>query len=210
MDEISLSRDEAIARGLLVFGEGTRIAASIRVVPKDDDGREFGPITIGANCIVRDNVVLSTGARIGNNVLIGHQCALRRNTRIGDHSTLSHIVSVQHDVTIGAWCRVSSHSHLTGTTIIEDRVQIGAGVITVDDNVLEWPTKALRASIFREGCRVGSGCTILGGIEIGRNTLIGAGSLVTRSIPENVVAYGSPAYVQRDRSPPKQNSTGSL
>lgn len=202
MEEISLSRDEAVARGLLVIGKGTRVAPSIRVVPREDDGRDFGPIEIGENCIVRDNVVLSTGTRIGNNVLIGHQCAMRRNVRIGDNSTLSHIVSVQHDVTIGNWCRVSSHSHLTGTTTIEDRVQIGAGVITVDDNVLEWPTKVLRASVFREGCRVGSGCTILGGIEIGRNALVGAGSLVTRSIPPDVIAYGSPAYVQRDRPPP--------
>jgi acetyltransferase-like isoleucine patch superfamily enzyme len=93
-------------------------------------------------------------------------------------------------------------------TTIEDRVQIGAGVITVDDNVLEWPTKVLRASVFREGCRVGSGCTILGGIEIGRNALVGAGSLVTRSIPPDVIAYGSPAYVQRDRPPPGTPETG--
>ncbi len=201
MEEISLSRDEAVARRLLVIGSGSRVSQSVRVVPREDDGSDYGPIEVGEDCIIRDNVVLSTGTRIGNKVLIGHQCALRRNVRIGNNCTLSHIVSVQHDVVIGNWCRVSSHSHLTGTTTIEDHVQIGAGVITVDDNVLAWPTKALQASIFREGCRIGSGCTILGGIEIGRDTLIGAGSLVTRSIPPNVVAYGSPAYVQRDRPP---------
>jgi acetyltransferase-like isoleucine patch superfamily enzyme len=201
MEEISFSRDEALARGLLRHGARTRIASSVRIVPLEDDGSDYGPVEIGEDCIIRDNVVLSTGCRLGNHVLIGHQCALRRNVRIGNNSTLSHIVSVQHDVVIGNWCRVSSHSHLTGGTIIEDQVQIGAGVTTVDDNVLEWPTKQLRASVFREGCRVGSGCTILGGIEIGMNTLIGAGSLVTRSIPPGVIAYGSPAYVQRDRPP---------
>lgn len=201
MEELSLSRDEALARGLLIVGSGSRIAPSVRVIPREDDGSDYGPVVVGENCIVRDNVVLSTGTKLGNNVLIGLNSALRRNVRIGDNSTLSHIVSVQHDVVIGNWCRVSSQTHLTGTTIIEDRVQIGAGVATVDDNALQWPTKTLRASIFREGCRVGSGCTVLGGIEIGRNSLIGAGSLVTRSIPENVIAFGSPAYVQRDRPP---------
>lgn len=201
MDELSLSRDEAIASGLLIVGKDSRVAASVRIVHREDDGSDFGPVQIGERCIVRDNVVLGTGTHLGDRVLIGTNCALRRNVRIGDDSTLSHIVSVQHDVIIGNWCRISSQTHLTGTTLIEDGVQIGAGVATVDDNALDWPTKVLRASVFREGCRVGSGCTILGGIEIGRNSLIGAASLVTRSIPANVVAFGSPAYVQRDRPP---------
>lgn len=208
MDELSLSRDEALARGLLIVGKGSRIAPTVTIVHREDDGAERGPVRIGDDCIVRDNVVIGTGTHLGDRVLIGTNSVLRRNVRIGDDSTLSHIVSVQHDVTIGNWCRVSSQTHLTGTTIIEDRVQIGAGVVTVDDNALDWPTKVLRASIFREGCRVGSGCTILGGIEIGRNSLVGAGSLVTRSIPENVVAFGSPAYVQRDRPPQPRAEAG--
>ena len=95
-------------------------------------------------------------------------------------------------------------THLAGGTILEDDVQIGAGVVTVDDNTLEWPHGQLEPPVFRRGARVGSGCTILGRREIGRNSLVGAGSLVTRSIPENVVAYGTPAYVQYDRPPAEQ------
>ncbi len=168
-DEISLSRDEAISAGLLRYGPGTRIAPSVRVVPREDDGSEWGPIEIGENCIIRDNVVLSTGTRIGSHVLIGMNSALRRNIRIGNNCTISHIVSIQHDVVIGNRCRVSSQTHLTGTTLLEDDVQIGAGVATVDDNNLAWPTKVLVASVFRRGCRIGSGCTVLGGLEIGRS-----------------------------------------
>lgn len=200
MEELSMSRDEALAAGLLIVGARSRVAPSVRIVPREDNGAEYGPVTIGEDCIVRDNVVIGTGATLGNHGLVGHQCVIRRNVKIGAHCTLSHIVSVQHDVVIGDWCRVSSHSHLTGGSIVEDRVQIGAGVVTVDDNVLKWPTTALDASTYRRGCRIGSGCTILGGLEIGRNTLVGAGSLVTRSLPPDVVAYGSPAYVQRDRT----------
>jgi acetyltransferase-like isoleucine patch superfamily enzyme len=201
--EYSLSREMALDRGLLVIGPGSRVAPTVRIIPSEDDGRHFGPVEIGANTTIREGVILSTGARIGSRVLVGHHCVLRRRVQIGDDSVLSHLVSIQHDVTVGARVRISSLTHITGGSLIEDDVQIGAGVATVDDNAMEWPHPTeLRGSIFRQGCRVGSGATILGGLEIGRNTLIGAGSVVTRSMPDNVIAFGNPAYIHRDRPPP--------
>lgn len=201
--EQSFSLHEAIERNLLIEGHGCRISPTVRIVPNEDDGRHFGPVRIGDGTIVRDGVILSTGVEIGCRVLIGHHCVLRRRVRIGDDSVLSHLVSVQHDVRIGNRVRISSLTHITGTTVIEDDVQIGAGVATVDDNAMEWPRPSeLRATIFRSGCRIGSGVTVLGGLEIGRNTVIGAGSVVTRAIPDHVIAFGNPAYVQRDRPPP--------
>jgi acetyltransferase-like isoleucine patch superfamily enzyme len=198
--EQSLERDAALELGLLILGNGCRVAPTIRIIPNEDDGREFGPVEIGEGSIVRDGVVLSTGSRIGRRVLIGHNCVLRRRVLIGDDSVISHLVSSQHDVVLGSRVRVSSLTHLTGGTLVEDDVQIGAGVATVDDNAMEWPhTTTQRGPVFHQGCRIGSGATILGGVEIGRNALIGAGSVVTRAIPENVVAYGNRAYVQRDR-----------
>jgi len=199
--EQSLSRDVALERGLLILGNGCRIAPTIRIIPAEDDGREFGPVEVGEGAIVRDGVILSTGARIGCRVLVGHNCVVRRRVRIGDDSVISHLVSIQHDVVVGSRVRVSSLTHLTGGSLIEDDVQIGAGVTTIDDNAMEWPhPTSQHGVIFRQACRIGSGATILGGVEIGRNTLIGAGSVVTRAIPENVVAFGNPAYIQRDRS----------
>jgi acetyltransferase-like isoleucine patch superfamily enzyme len=198
--EYSLPPDTAIERGLLVSGNGCRISPTVRIIPTEDDGRDFGPVEIGDETIIREGVVLSTGVRIGRRVLIGHQCVLRRRVQIGDDSVLSHLISVQHDVQIGSRVRISSLTHITGGFIIEDDVQIGAGVATVDDNHLEWPHHTeLHPSIIRRGSRIGSGVTILGGLEIGKNTLIGAGSVVTRTIPENVIAFGNPAYIQRDR-----------
>jgi acetyltransferase-like isoleucine patch superfamily enzyme len=202
--EPSVSRDEALDLGLLTIGEGSTVAPSVRIVPVEDNGDRFGPVEIGAGTIVRDGVVLGTGTRIGDRVLIGHHCVLRRRVHVGNDSVLSHLISVQHDVTIGARVRISSLTHITGGTLIEDEVVIGAGVATVDDNAMEWPSpRELRGPIFRRGCKVGSGATILGGVEIGANTLIGAGSVVTRSMPEGVIAFGNPAYIHRDRTEAK-------
>jgi acetyltransferase-like isoleucine patch superfamily enzyme len=200
--EQSLTRDAALESGLLIVGAGSRVAPTIRIIPTEDDGREFGPVEIGEEAIIRDGVILSTGSRIGRRVLIGHNCVMRRRVEIGDDSVISHLVCIQHDVIVGARVRISSVTHITGGSLIEDDVQIGAGVATIDDNAMEWPyTTSQKGPIFRRGCRIGSGSTILSGVEIGRNSLIGAGSVVTRAIPENVVAFGNPAYVQHDRPP---------
>jgi acetyltransferase-like isoleucine patch superfamily enzyme len=200
--EQSLTRDAALDRKLLIIGGGCRIAPTIRIVPTEDDGREFGPVEIGNDSIVRDGVILCTGISVGARVIIGHNCVLRRRVKIGDDSVISHLVCIQHDVVLGSRVRISSLTHLTGGSVIEDDVQIGAGVATIDDNDMEWPHPKMQCGpVFRSGCRIGSGSTILGALEIGRNTLIGAGSVVTRAMPENVVAFGNPAYVQRDLSP---------
>jgi len=197
--ELSISLEAALAQGVILIGPGAQVAASVRVVPREDDGRDFGPIEIGEGTIVRDCVILSTGVRIRRRVLVGHHCVLRRCVVIGDDSVLSHLISIQHDVAIGSRVRISSLTHLTGGSIVEDDVQIGSGVTTVDDNNMEWPhPRELRGPVFRRGCRIGSGATILAGVEIGRNTLIGAGSVVTRPMPDDVIAFGNPAYVQRD------------
>jgi acetyltransferase-like isoleucine patch superfamily enzyme len=196
-----LSREEALDRGLLIIAQSTRVAPTVRIIPNEDDGRHFGPVNIGDDTIIREGVILSTGVQIGSRVLVGHHCVLRRKVQIGSDCVLSHLVSVQHDVVVGDRVRISSLTHITGGSIIEDDVQIGAGVATVDDNAMEWPyPTVLRGSIFRRGCRIGSGATVLGGLEIGRNALIGAGSVVTKSIPDNVIAFGNPAYIHRDRS----------
>lgn len=205
--EQSLTRDAALQSGALIIGVGSRVSHSVRIVPTEDDGEGLGPVEIGEGAIVRDGVILSTGSRIGHRVLVGHNCVMRRRVLIGDDSVISHLVCIQHDVTIGMRVRISSLTHITGGALIEDDVQIGAGVATIDDNAMEWPfTTSQQGPIFRQGCRIGSGSTVLSGVEIGRNSLIGAGSVVTRAIPENVVAFGNPAYVQRDRPPMRQDN----
>ncbi len=189
-----------MSAGLLIVGDRARVASTVRIIPTEDNGQRFGPVKIGEDSIIREHVVIGAGSLIGARVLVGHNCVLRRSVEIGDRSVISHLVSIQHEVRIGRQVRVSSQTHLTGGTIIEDEVQIGACVATVDDNVMEWPFhERLSGSVFRRGCRIGSGSTILGSLEIGENTFVGAGSVVTRTLPANVIAYGNPAYVQRDR-----------
>lgn len=198
----SLTPEQAIAARVMLADPTAEIADGVRIISYEDDGSSAGPILIGARVKLREGCILCSGVQIGDNTIIGHNVILRRGARIGSDTVISHMVVVERNVSIGSNVRVSALTHLTGNCVVEDDVQIGARVVTINDNELQWRNNPnLAPPTFRRGCRVGSGCTILSGVEIGNNTLVGAGAVVTRSLPPNVVAYGVPAYVQREREP---------
>jgi acetyltransferase-like isoleucine patch superfamily enzyme len=204
----SYSIGEALELGLIIIAKTVAIAPSVRIVSEEDDGKSHGVITIGENTIIRENVVICSGVKIGSNTMIGHMVVLRKCVEIGNGCVISHLTNIERDTKIGNHVRISALTHLTGGCIIEDGVEIGARVVTINDNQLAWGTNPiLVAPIFREGSRVGSGVALLSGVEVGANALIGAGAVVTRSIPENVIAFGVPAYVQRDRLTAETSST---
>ena len=198
----SCSLTEAIERGFLEVDDTAVLAADIRIVPVEDDGESFGPIRIGPGARIRDGVVISSGVTIGARTLVGHHVVIRRRVSIGADTVISHLVCLERDVRIGDRCRISSLTHLTGGAVVEDDAQIGAGVATVNANQFQWRAGGdFVGPTFRRGCRVASGVTVLGAVEIGAHAIVGAGAVVTRPIPAGVVAYGVPAYVQRELSP---------
>jgi acetyltransferase-like isoleucine patch superfamily enzyme len=194
---MSYTLKDALDAGFLIADDTARIDDHIAVVPYEDSGATFGPIKIGARCIVRCGVVLCSGVVIGEDTVVGHNVILRANVLIGSNTVISHGTTVERDSKIGSRVRISSQTHLTGGCVAEDDVQIGARVVTVNDNDMRWGTNpVLKAQVFRSGCRVGSGVTLLSGITVGADAFVGAGSVLTRDVPPGALAYGVPAYVQ--------------
>ena len=190
---------EAVSKGLAVVDPSARIDASVAVVPYEDDGSSLGLIRIGQRCILRRGAILCSGVEIGADTVVGHNVLLRAGVTIGTNCVLSHGCTIERLTVIGNSVRISAQTHLTGKCIVEDDVQIGARVVTVNDNELRWGrSPTLAPPTFRRGARVGSGVTLLGGVEIGANAFVGAGALVTRSVPPRTLTYGVPAYVQGD------------
>lgn len=200
ISKYSLNINDALKAGIIKMDDSSIISPNVRIISKEDDGKSYGTIVIGSNTIIREGVVICSGTKIGNNCLIGHMSIIRKCVTIGNKVTISHLSSIERDVSIGNNVRISALTHITGSCIIENNVQIGARVVTINDNSLSWGSEPeLTACVFRTNCKVGSGVTIMGGVEIGTSSIIGAGSLVLKDIPDNVVAYGHPAYVQRDK-----------
>jgi acetyltransferase-like isoleucine patch superfamily enzyme len=124
---------------------------------------------------------------------------------IGENCIIGSFVEIQRDVTIGNKVRIGSHSFLCEGITIEDDVFVGHSVTFVNDNYPrsvnkngEMKTKKdwkLLRTIIRKRASIGSNATILGGIKIGRNSMIGAGAVVTKNVPANSIVVGNPAKV---------------
>lgn len=117
---------------------------------------------------------------------------------IGDNTFVGPFVEIQNNVTIGKNCKISSHSFLCSSVTLHDSIFIGHGVMFIND-IFDSPsieTWIQRPTVIESNVRIGSNATILP-VTIGKNSIVGAGSVVTKDVPENVVVAGNPARIIR-------------
>jgi len=134
-------------------------------------------VDIGDDTIVRDFVNLY-GCRIG------------KGCRIAAYA------EIQRGVTIGDRCKVEAFAFIPSGVTIEDEVFIGPHVCFTNDRIPkavgDWE---ITPTLVRKGASVGANSTIICGITIGENALVGAGSVVTKDVPANTVVAGNPAKI---------------
>ncbi|MDT5269251.1 MAG: hypothetical protein QOH49_1437 [Acidobacteriota bacterium] len=127
--------------------------------------------------------------------------------RVGDETRVGTFVEIQKGASVGARCKISSHTFICEGVTLEDEVFVGHGVMFINDR-LPRATRAdgspqteedwtLEATVVRRGASIGSNATILCGIEIGERAVVGAGAVVTKSVPAGAVVAGNPARVVR-------------
>jgi acetyltransferase-like isoleucine patch superfamily enzyme len=141
---------------------------------------------------------------VGENVRIfdyvnAYQCS------IGDNSKVGAFVEIQKGATIGKNCKISSHTFVCEGVHIDDNCFIGHGVMFTNDlfpkatnpdgsqqTDSDW---TLLETYIKKGASIGSNATILCGITVGENALVGAGAVVTKDVPANTVVAGNPAKI---------------
>ena len=130
---------------------------------------------------------------------------------IGDETKIGTFVEIQKGVKIGDRCKISSHTFVCEGVVIESEVFVGHGVTFINDrypratnvagqlqNEADW---VCQPTIVRQGASIGSGSTLLCGITVGANAVVGAGSVVTRDVPPETVVKGNPARVHKAVAP---------
>ena len=151
------------------------------------------PPTLGQNTIISTDAVIGEETRIGNFVLI------RDNTRIGSGCTIGSYVDLEGDVTIGNNVSLQSACYLTRGVVVEDDVFCGPRVTTMNDKRICHRRPNLRferaAPRIKRAARVGGGSVLLPGVTVGENAFVGAGSVVTRDVPDRAIVVGNPARV---------------
>lgn len=146
---------------------------------------------------------ISRSAEIGEGTRIWNLCQIREGAHIGKMCIVGRGVYVDSGVRIGDKVKIQNHALIYHGTIIENGVFIGPGVIFTNDKrprsinpdgKIKSDTDWTVGTIYvREGASIGAGCVILPDIVIGKFAMVGAGSLVSRDVPDFGLMIGNPA-----------------
>jgi len=145
--------------------------------------------------------------RLGENVSI-YSFVNLYGCSIGDNSRVGAFVEIQKNASIGKNVKVSSHTFICEGVTIEDDVFVGHNVSFINDKYPRATTEDgapqseadwhVVKTLVKRGASIGTSATILCGVTIGENAVIGAGSVVTRDVPDNAIVAGNPARLMRE------------
>lgn len=152
---------------------------------------------------------IATDVSLGEGVKIFHPDLVNLyGCTIGSETKIGAFVEIQKNATIGSRCKISSHSFICEGVAIEDEVFVGHGVMFTNDlypraanadgslqTETDW--KVLGTNVKR-GASIGSNATILAGVTIGIQALVGAGAVVAKDVPDYAIVAGVPARVIGD------------
>jgi acetyltransferase-like isoleucine patch superfamily enzyme len=182
----------------VTVGEGSRVHDFV-VLGFPPRGKSEGELTtrIGKGAIIRPFTTIYAGSRIGDSLQTGQGASIREDNIIRDNVSIGTNAVLEFGNRISSNVRIHSSCFLELVTVEED-VFIGPGVIFTDDpHPMGCPKykECLGGATVKRLARIGAGSVILPGVIIGRNSLVGAGSLVAKDVPDDAVVAGHPARV---------------
>lgn len=149
---------------------------------------------------------IADDVKLGNNVKI-YDFVNLYGCEIGDDTKIGAFVEIQAGARIGSNCKISSHTFICAGVTIEDGVFIGHNVTfindlypraTAEDGKLQTEKDwVCMPTLVKRGASIGSSATLLCGITVGENAIVGAGSVVTNDVPPHAIVAGNPARVMR-------------
>ncbi|MCL2041418.1 MAG: N-acetyltransferase [Bacteroidales bacterium] len=149
-----------------------------------------------ADYFVHETAVIDDGCQIASGVKIWHFCHLMPGCVIGENCNIGQNSMIAPDVVLGKNVKVQNNVSIYSGVVCEDDVFLGPSMVFT--NVVN-PRSAVnrkdqfRKTLVRQGATIGANATIICGCEIGRYAFVGAGAVVTKSVPDYALVVGNPA-----------------
>jgi len=185
--------DTAIIYPNVFFGKGCVIEdfVIIGISPKGSVPGELETV-IGDNAVIRSHTVIYAGNKIGNNFQTGNKANIRELNEVGDNVSIGTLSVIEHHVKIGNCVRIHTHAFIPEYCVLEEGCWIGPNVVLTN---AKYPNRIdtknnLQGVKIKRNAVIGANVTILPGLCIGEKAMIGAGTVITKNIPDNLIVYG--------------------
>lgn len=149
------------------------------------------PLVIGKNSIIRSETIIYGDTTIGDNFQTGHRVTIREKAKIGNNVRIGTLSDIQGDCEIGNYVNLHSNVHIGQKSKISNYVWIFPYVVLTNDPTP--PSECLKGVVVDDFAVIATSSTILPGVHISKDSLIGAGSTVTKDVGEMRIVVGSPA-----------------
>ena len=158
--------------------------------------------TAPSSYFAHPTAAIDAGALVGKGTKIWHYCHVSAGAVIGERCVLGQNVYIAPSVRIGNGVKIQNNVSVYEGVTLEDDVFCGPSCVftndkypsATSDNRSNW-----RKTLVRKGAVIGANATIICGVAIGYNALIGAGAVVTKDVPDDAVVYGNPAEIKKNK-----------
>lgn len=182
-----------------VFFAGEPALGAFVIIGEPPRGKKAGELEtrIGAHAVIRSHSVIYAGSVIGDDFQTGHAVLIREENEIGSNVSIGSHTIVEHHVKIGNNVRLHSNVFVPEFSTLEDGCWLGPNVVVTNARYPQSHKvkESLRGAHIKRGAKIGANATLLPGVVIGENALVGAGAVVTRDVPDGAVVIGNPARV---------------
>lgn len=182
-------------------GSGAQLGEYV-IIGVPPAGAEPGDLEtrIGVGATIRSHSVIYAGNRIGARFSTGHGVMVRELNTIGDDVSVGTHSIIEHHVTLGDSVRIHSNVFIPEFSIIDAGAWVGPNVVLTN---AKYPRgrgvkDTLKGPRLMAGAKIGANATLLPGVTIGRDAVVGAGAVVVHDVPDGKVVVGNPARVIKD------------
>jgi acetyltransferase-like isoleucine patch superfamily enzyme len=181
-----------------VMTPGASVDAGVLIAYRSGRAAASG-VTMGEGARLRSGTVIYDGSTFGERLQTGHNVVIREQVRVGDDVSIWSNSLVDYGCVIGDRVKIHANCYVAQYTELEDDVFLAPGVTIANDLYPgnEASAEAMAGPLIREGAQIGVNATLLPYVTIGRGAIVGSGAVVTRDVPDRMIAYGNPAVAVR-------------